>query len=154
MDRRKIDIAMTSIFVIASVIILTNDNLSQGGVQTDLGSMFLPRLVALCIIVISATIGIQSILQLSRGEALTSEDRINTEGFDGVWIYVGNFVLYWFAVPYVGFLVATPIAMMVIAILLGGRNWVPIISMSLITPFAVFYLCREFLRVFLPTWSL
>lgn len=153
MDRRKVEVVMTSILIVVSVIILTNDNLSKGGVETELGSMFLPRLVAICMIVISATIGIQSFLQLSRGEALTDEDRIETRGFDGVAIYVANFLLYWLAVPYVGFLVATPIAMLVIAILLGGRNWVPIIAMSLITPVAVFFLCREFLRVFLPTWS-
>lgn len=153
MDRRKIEVVMTSFLIVVSIIILTNDNLSRGGVETELGSMFLPRLVAICMIAICATIGVQSFLQLSRGEVLTEEDRIDTSGFDGVAIYVGNFILYWFAVPYVGFLVATPVAMMVIAVLLGGRNWVPLIAMSLITPVAIFFLSREFLRVFLPTWS-
>ena len=56
--------------------------------------------------------------------------------------------------PYVGFLVATPFIMLAVAILLGGRNWVPIIATSVITPVLLFYGSREFLRVYLPTWTL
>lgn len=153
MDRRKIDIAMTSLLVLASLIILTNDNLAQGGVQTDLGSMFLPRLVAVVMIAISATIGVSAIIQLSRGESMHEDERIRTDGFLGVGIYLANLILYWLAIPYVGFLIATPIAMLGVAFLLGGRDWIPIIAMSVITPLVVFYLCREYLRVFLPTWS-
>ena len=50
MDRRKIDVAMTSFLIVMSLIILISDDLVQGGVETDLGSMFLPRIVAIAII--------------------------------------------------------------------------------------------------------
>lgn len=154
MDRRKIDVMMASGLIAISVIILTNDNLVQGGVETELGSLFLPRIVAACILIISALIGVDSLRRLRADAPYEEGEVINTEGFDGVIIYVLTFVFYWIAVPYFGFVVATPFAMFSIAYLLGGRNWIPIILMSLITPITIFYLCREFLRVFLPTWSL
>lgn len=153
MDRRKIDVGMTSLLIIISLIILVDDGLVEGGVETDLGSLFLPRIVAVCIILISASIGIQSLRKLSAKAPFEEDEKINAEGFKGVGIYVLTFVFYWFAVPYVGFMIATPFAMFSIALLLGGRNLVPILLMSIITPISIFYLCREFLRVFLPTWS-
>jgi putative tricarboxylic transport membrane protein len=49
--------------------------------------------------------------------------------------------------------VATPAVIVAVAVLLGGRSWVPIIAMSLITPAVIFYGCRELIRVYLPEWS-
>ncbi len=154
MDRRKIDIVMTSILIIASIIILTNDGLSEGGVETDLGSLFLPRIVAGLIIVFSATIGIQAILKLHRKAELEAVEKISTDGFLGVNIYVGIFIAYWFLVPYLGFLLTTPFVMFAIAVLLNGRNWLAIGAMSIITPLLIFYGSIHFLRVYLPTWSI
>jgi len=154
MDRRKIDIIVTSILIVASVIILTNDGLSEGGVETDLGSLFLPRIVASLIIVFSVTIGIQSFLKLRRKAKLEAVEDITTKGFLGIYIYIGIFFAYWFLVPHVGFLLTTPFVMFSIAVLLGGREWIKIGAMSVIVPVIVFYGSVHFLRVYLPTWSL
>ncbi len=154
MDRRKIDIIVTSILIVASIIILTNDGLSEGGVETDLGSLFIPRIVAGLIIVYSLTIGIQAILKLKRKAELETVESISTDGFLGVNIYVGIFIAYWFLVPYIGFLLITPFVMLAIAVLLGGRNWLALGAMSIFTPLIIFYGAIHFLRVYLPTWSL
>jgi hypothetical protein len=135
------------------LIILTNDNLVEGGAESDLGSMFLPRTVAGLIIIFSATIAIQSLRKLSKGSQIEDLELISTDGFSGILIYIGIFIAYWLAVPYVGFLVATPFIMIAVAMLLGGRNWVPIIAMSVITPVLIDYGSKEFLRVYLPTWA-
>lgn len=153
MDRRKIDVGMASVLIAISLIILTNDSLVEGGVETDLGSMFLPRIVAVCILLIAMTIGIGSLRKLAARAEFEEGELIETAGFGGVVIYVLTFVFYWLAVPYFGFLVVTPFAMFSIAYLLGGRSWIPITLMSVLTPIVLYYLCREFLRVFLPTWS-
>ncbi|WP_293267419.1 tripartite tricarboxylate transporter TctB family protein [Neptunomonas sp.] len=153
MDRRKIDVVLSTFLIIVSLIILTNDNLVEGGAESDLGSMFLPRVVAGLIILFSATIAIQSLLKLSKGTKIEGLELISTDGFSGILIYIGIFIVYWLAVPYVGFLVATPFIMIAVAILLGGRNWVPIIAMSVITPVLIDYGSKEFLRVYLPTWA-
>jgi hypothetical protein len=153
MDRRKIDVVLSTFLIIVSLIILTNNNLVEGGAESDLGSMFLPRVVAGLIILFSATIAIQSLMKLSKGTKIEDLELISTDGFSGIFIYIGIFIVYWLAVPYVGFLVATPFIMIAVAILLGGRNWVPIIAMSVITPVLIDYGSKEFLRVYLPTWA-
>lgn len=154
MNRRKVDVGLSAVLIIVSLIILTNDSLVEGGMETDLGSMFLPRLVAVFIIMFSATIGIQSLLKLHKKTKLGVFEYIDTTGFLGIGIYVAIFVLYWFLVPYTGFLITTPIVMMSIGVLLGGRSWLPMATVSVITPLLVFYGCSNYLRVFLPTWSL
>ncbi|MRI32436.1 tripartite tricarboxylate transporter TctB family protein [Endozoicomonas sp. OPT23] len=154
MDRRKIDVVLATISIVVSVIILTNDSLVEGGVETELGSLFLPRIVAGLMIVFSAAMAIPSLLGLLRQAEQTDEEAISTTGFSGVFIYIGIFITYWLVVPYVGFLVATPFVMFSIAALLGGRKWLPIVLMSVITPLMVFYGSLHFLRVFLPTWTL
>ncbi len=154
MDRRKVDIVVMTMLIIASIIILTNDNLSQGGAETELGSLFLPRIVAGFIICFSLFIGASSLSKLLKKDTLTTSESISLSGFWGVNIYVALFIGYWFLVPVVGFLLITPFVMFAVAYLLGGRNWVPIITMSIIVPILVFYGSVHFLRVFLPTWSL
>ncbi len=154
MDRRKIDVIMASVLIVVGVIILKNDNLSVGGVESSLGSLFLPRIVALFIIGLSAIIGIQSLLKIRKKQIQEGDEIINLSGFLGVNLYVAIFIAYWFLTPYVGFLITTPVIMLSIAFLLGGRNWWIMIPVSIITAFVVFYGCRHFLRVFLPTWSL
>ena len=154
MDRRKIDVVLSTLLIIAAVIILTNDNLADGGAQSDLGILFLPRVVAGFMILFAGTIAIQSFLKLAQGAEQEDLEKITTDGFSGIFIYVGIFVAYWLAVPHLGFLVTTPLVMISVAILLGGRNWLPMIALSVIIPILIDYGSREFLRVYLPTWSL
>lgn len=154
MDRRKIDVVLSTFLIIISVIILTNDNLAEGGAESDLGIMFLPRVVAGFMIIFAATIAIQSFSKLSKGAELEGPELIITNGYSGIFIYIGIFVAYWLAVPHLGFMVTTPFVMLGVAVLLGGRNWIPLIAMSVITPVLIFYGSKEFLRVYLPTWTL
>ncbi|TVO63974.1 tripartite tricarboxylate transporter TctB family protein [Denitromonas ohlonensis] len=154
MNRRKIDVAFTSLLIIVSLVILSSDKLVEGGMETDLGSLFLPRIVAVFIILFSVMIGIPSLAKLLKNAPLGGLERIDTTGFLGIGIYIAILVAYWAAIPHVGFLIATPIAMFSIAVLLEGRNWPVMAAVSVLTPLAVYYGSSTFLRVFLPTWSL
>lgn len=154
MDRRKIDVGLSAILITVSLIILTNDNLTKGGMETELGSMFVPRLIAVFIILFSGTLGAQALIKIRKGRKQSITEHIDTTGFVGVAIYFSIFTLYWLAVPHVGFLVATPFTILAIAYLLGGRSWLPMAAISIITPLLIYYGCSQYLRVFLPTWSL
>lgn len=154
LDRRKIDVALSTLLIVISIIILVSDDLVEGGAASDLGSMFLPRVVASLMILFSATIAFQSLRQLSAGHAPQGDELISSAGFSGILLYLGIFIAYWLAVPWVGFLIATPLVMIAVARLLNGRRWGPIIATSVIIPTLIFYAAREFLRVYLPTWSL
>ncbi|MDX9838877.1 MAG: tripartite tricarboxylate transporter TctB family protein [Azoarcus sp.] len=154
MNRRKIDVVFSSILIIASLVILSSDKLVEGGVETDLGSMLLPRIVAVFIIIFSAMIGVPSLLNLIRKTPLRGLEQIDTEGFLGIGIYIAILAAYWLALPHLGFLVATPFAMFGVAILLEGRNWPVMATVSLVIPLVVDYGSSIFLHVFLPPWTL
>lgn len=154
MDRRRIDIYLSTFLIIISAIILTDNNLVEGGAESNLSSMFLPRFVACLIIAFSLTIAIQSLMKLTKKSEMTLNETINTEGLFGVLIYIVILITYWVAMLYVGFLISTPFIMIAVAVLLGGRRWVPIITMSIATSLIIFYGSKMFLRVYLPTWTL
>ncbi|MFC3170347.1 tripartite tricarboxylate transporter TctB family protein [Paracoccus fontiphilus] len=153
MTRRHLDVILCSALILASVLILTLDGLALGGVETQLGSMLMPRVVATLIILFSLMIGLPSLRGLLQDRPLLPTEVIETEGLDGVMIYIVIFTAYWWALPILGFLVATPAVIFAVAVLLGGRSWLPMLSMSLITPTVIFYGCRELIRVYLPEWS-
>lgn len=154
MDRKKIDVILSAVLITASLIILINDNLVEGGMETELGSMFIPRVIAVCVILLAGTIGIESLLKLRKGDSPDLNERIDTTGFIGVGLYFTIFILYWLAVPYLGFIVSTPPVIISIAYLLGGRKPLPIGITAILTPILIYYGCSQYLRVFLPTWSL
>lgn len=154
MDRRKADVVIGSILIALSLFILTNDNLVVGGMETDLGSMFLPRLLAIFIMGFSGTIAISALLKLHRKADLERHEVVDTNGYFGIVIYIAIFALYWFLVPLLGFMLTTPFIMMAIMMLLGGRNWKIMLPLSVIAPILVYYGCYNFLRVMLPVWSL
>ncbi|GEM_PF-1892390 len=154
MNRRKIDVGLSAILMTISTIILTRDDLAEGGMETELGSMFLPRVIAVFIILFSGTLGAQALLALKKGSPLKACEHIDTAGFLGVGIYFGIFTFYWLIVPYLGFMVATPFIVFAIAYLLGGRRWIPMTALSVLTPVFIYYGCSQYLRVFLPTGSI
>jgi putative tricarboxylic transport membrane protein len=154
MDRRKLDVVFTTVLIIASLVILQGDNLVKGGVETDLGSLFLPRIVAVAILFFSAMIGIPSLLNLLRNAPPGELEHVNTEGFLGIGVYFAILIAYWYFVPHIGFLLATPVVMFSIAVLLGGRSWAVMSGMSVVVTLVVYYGSKHFLRVFLPEWTL
>lgn len=154
MNRRKIDVALSATLIFVSIIILTNDNLVEGGMETDLGSMFLPRIVAVFIALFSANIGIKSLIKLKADTPLHELENINIKGFLGIGMYIAIFILYWFLTPILGFILTSSLAMLAVATLLGGRNWPVMLSVSVITPLLVFYGCENYLRVLLPPGTL
>lgn len=154
MNRQKFDVAFTSLLIGMAIVILTSNTLVEGGVETEFGSMFLPRVVAVLIILFSVAMGLPSLLKLLKGATPAEHERVDTTGFLGIGLYLLILFAYWFAMPYIGFLIATPLAMFSIALLLGGRNWVAMVALSVITTLIVYYGGSTFLRVFLPTWSL
>lgn len=153
MSRRHLDVGLCSVLVVISLVILLADGLAQGGVETQLGSMLMPRLVAVLIILLSLAIGVPSLRSIMIDRPLLPAERIDTSGLDGVLIYFAIFAAYWWALPTVGFLVATPFVIFSIAVLLGGRSWGSMVAMSVITPLLIFYGCRDLIRVYLPEWS-
>lgn len=154
MDRRIVDVALTSAMLVAALAILTMDGFVSGGVEAELDAMFLPRVVAALIGVFSLMICLPSLMGLLARRPADPEAWIKTDGLGGVLAYLAIFFTYWWVMPIVGFLVATPVVIFAISVLLNGRNWIAMAAVSVITPTLIFYACQNFLRVYLPGWSL
>lgn len=154
MDRRKVDVIVGGVLTIMAVCILVRDDLVSGGLETELGSMFLPRLLAWCIIAFSLTIGGQALLKLKRGDATQEHEMVDTKGYLGIAYYIAIFAAYWYLVDIFGFIVCTPFAMIAIMLLLGGRDWKVMLPLCTVAPVLVYYGCYHYLRVMLPVWSL
>ncbi|WP_282026467.1 tripartite tricarboxylate transporter TctB family protein [Limimaricola cinnabarinus] len=154
MSRRHLDVALCSALIVAALLILTREGLAQGGVETRLGSMLMPRVVAGLVILFSLMIGLPSLRGLLENRPLLPAELVETSGLDGVFVYMALLAAYWWAMPLVGFLVATPVLIFAVAVLLGGRSWMALLAVALITPTAIHYGSRELIRVYLPEWSL
>ena len=153
MNRRYLDVVLGSVLIAGAILILTLDGLAQGGVETQLGSMFMPRVVAGFIGIFSAMIALPSLRQIIADAPLAPQETIPAEGFGGVLVYVAIFVAYWWLLPVLGFVIATSAAMFAIAVLLGGRSWLAMALVSVVVPLASFHGCRALIRVYLPEWS-
>ncbi len=154
MDKPRVDVAFASAIILISILILSNDALVEGGAQTELGPLFLPRIVAAVMILLSLGIGLPALLGIVRRSGTVHPDEGGARDAFGVGLYLAILLGYWAVMPWVGFLVATPAAMMAIGWLLGARKWAAMLAISLITPLVIDYGSRTFLRVFLPVWSL
>ncbi|ARU90713.1 tripartite tricarboxylate transporter TctB family protein [Pseudomonas sp. M30-35] len=154
MNRRKIDVMMSSILILSSLVILTSDRLVDGGMETDLGSMFLPRIVACFIIALALMIGCSSLYKMISHASLAQAEVISFTGMLGILCYVGLLLIYWFSMPYVGFIISTSVVMFAVSWLLQGRNIVVILLLSIILPLVVYYGSSSLLRLELPVWSI
>ncbi len=154
MDKPRVDMAFSSTIILISILILSNDALVEGGVQTELGSLFLPRIVAVLMIIFALGMGLPALLGILRTTRRTSSPWAGAQDAIGVILYLAILLAYWLAMPLVGFVVATPVAMLAIGRLLGARKWWPMLAVSIITPLVIDSGSRAFLRVFLPVWSL
>lgn len=154
MDKRKAELAASILIIFISAFIILNDNLVEGGVETDLGSMFLPRSLAYLMILLALSMGYKSLKKIVQQKAVDANEIIDINGFSGVFYYVGILFFYWLMMPYLGFMVSTFLVMVSVAFLLGARNWVRVIVMSIFLSSIIQYGAKEFLYVYLPTWNL
>ena len=154
MDKRKAELAASILIIFISAFIILNDNLVEGGVETDLGSMFLPRSLAYLMILLALSMGYKSLKKIVKQNAVDANEIIDINGFSGVFYYVSILFFYWLTMPYLGFMVSTFLVMVSVAFLLGARNWVRVIVMSIFLSSIIQYGAKEFLYVYLPTWNL
>lgn len=154
MDKRIVELVYTTTLIILSIVILSNNGLVEGGVETELNSMLLPRIVAVLIIIFSMTIALSSLLKILKNTKKTSSDILDVNGLMGVFYYILILVAYWFVLPKIGFLISTPITIFLICALLGARSWIVMLALSITLTTVVFFGSNYLLRVFLPTWSI
>src|SRR5699024_7151760 len=115
MDKRIAEVFTSIVLISVSLLILLNDNLVEGGIETDLGSMFLPRTIAVLILILSLAIAWPALKELVAKTPATQDDQIDIQGFSGILLYIAAIVGYWLMLPHLGFLISTLIVMFFVA---------------------------------------
>lgn len=157
MSKPKLELCFALVMIGMSMFILFSDNLVEGGIETDLGSLFLPRVVAVIMVFLSVMIARTSLNSIIVQRKTQHHEVIDLEGFSGVFLYIFTMVAYWLALSYFGFVLSTLAAMLFVAYIFGARGvkaWIKVVLMSAVVTFGVDYGAKEFLRVYLPPFNL
>ena len=123
-----------------------------------------PRLVTGILVAMSALLGVISFRalfalrrrwngRLHSGDcelACECEEGLNTSQILSLGCYVGILLLYLVGLQYIGFVYSTPISMLLVARMLGLKNWMVGLVCYIIFTLTLNYFVFEFMHVILP----
>jgi len=166
MQKHKSDLLLATLLWVASLYILLFDDFIEGGLETDLGSLFLPRAAALVVAVLALFIGGPAIkaLRAEHGQSdhvADQQGQPQTEENEGslLWpmLYIVALIAYWFALPILGFVLSTILVVFFVAYIFNcntALDWLKVLVISLVISFGLDYVTQKFLKVYLPTSTL
>jgi len=120
-----------------------------------LGPRFWPQVLGILLTIAGAVITFNRLRTFARDPLLVEpEGEEDTPGFPvslpRVAIVCGWFLLYILSLAPVGYVIATPIFLVGCLFIMGVRNWRPIVGISLVTTFLIFFLFTLVMRVQFP----
>ena len=147
MQRRTIEFTIMFLLVLVSFSILfLGKSMVDGGMESGMSPLFLPRIVAVLILVF-CTMGIYETIKEQNADGLETD-------LVSVAKHVGIFFVYFFVLPYLGFMLSTSIMMFVIMYQMGGRNLLIMVVVSISGSVIIYYAGYHLLKVLLPVGSL
>lgn len=162
MQKHKSDLLLATLLWVASLYILLFDDFIEGGLETDLGSLFLPRAAALVMGFLALFIGVPAIkaMRAERTHNKPIDDQQDEEQEGSLlWplLYIAALIGYWFMLPYLGFVVSTILVVFFVAYIFNcstAADWLKVLIISLVIAFGLDYVTQKFLKVYLPTSTL
>jgi putative tricarboxylic transport membrane protein len=157
MDRR-VDLAVTICVVALGIFVLvTAQTIKPASVPDPIGSKGGPIFVGLALVVGGLALVIRRLMRWRSEATIVSPDGVEDDsGVEAgyapraISIWAAS-VVYVLAMPFVGYLLATPIFVAVVLLLFSVRSWPMILGVSVGFTVPVFLLFAEFLNVRLPT---
>ncbi len=151
------------LFIASFLFLLTMHRFVYGGVQSTVGPLFFPKFVMTLVVVLSLVLVFKGFLRPAKKEAAaepeeteaspaTFKDPLEEEEVSNlnIVIYLGLLVAYMGMMHLVGFIVSTPIVMMVVAIILKGRNYIAMALMSIFFSVTLYYVALKLMKIMLP----
>jgi len=149
------------LFFLSFLFLLTMHNFVYGGFETKLGSLFFPKFVIFSILILSALLVSIIFLKtrkkvfartlMSKGQKLYEEMSITEENPLNVLIYIILLFSYILLLYLFGFFLSTSLIIFFVMLILRGQNYKIILSISILVPFVIYYLCYYLMRIMLPT---
>lgn len=143
MQRRTIELSVLTVLILVSLSILfMGKSMVDGGMESGMSPLFLPRIIAALIIIFSL-MGIV--------EARKKKDSENLgASLTSMVKNAGIFFVYLFVLPYAGFIPATTVMMFVVMFQMGGRNLPIMTFVSIAGSVIIYYASYHMLKVLLP----
>lgn len=143
------DITSGSVLLVASIALYL---LIPGQIETLDGDTLTPASMPMAITAFIAVLS--AILVLSGVRQRSQETSVNSLIPDGGGIYLSLSVVvmigYVAVIPWAGYISATAVALLALALLFGNRNWKHILIMIVIAPPAILLFFRYTMLVLLP----
>jgi hypothetical protein len=154
MERNKVDIIIGIVLCVFSLYFyIFAYEFIEGGMKSELGSMFLPRLTLFAIFCLSCLMllnAFRNIKKLNKQAGSNKKEYFNTRGYSNILKYTVVAFTYWLLMPYLGFLISTPLMMFSVMYLLSARKWLTMACVSITLTVALKYACYYGLKVLLP----
>jgi len=149
------------LFFLSLLFFLTMHNFVYGGYETKIGSLLFPKFVISLILILSAILVIMGLLKVikkdfaatfkSKEQKLYEEMSTSEENPLNILIYSILLFSYILTLHFFGFFLSTPFIIFFVMLILRGHNFKIIISVSILLPFVIYYLCYYLMRIMLPT---
>ena len=136
------------LFVISFPFLLNMHHFVSGGTHSAVSPLDFPRFVMTLVVILSLVLMITGFISPSEKklEKITENppNKVNT------LIYLGILFLYLGLLHYVGFVIATPIVMTMVAYILNGRNFKVLIPGFIGFSVGLYYVALKLMKIILP----
>lgn len=136
----------------------------DGGTQSTVGPLVFPKFIITLTVVLSFLLLIfavfkaikrrkqtEDVLDASASLPAAQVEKTNTIN---IVIYLGILFGYIFMMHFFGFLISTPIVMLLVIYILNGRNFKAMIPMSIGFSFIIYYVALKLMKIILPAGTL
>jgi len=116
--------------------------------KVGLGAGGYPKFITVILCTLAIILSIQSYFKMRKN--LKDERKTTAKELLSVGALALSFFLYLVSMKYIGFLISTPIFLLLFLYQYGERNWIRMILVSVITPALIYVLFQYVFKVILP----
>ncbi len=137
------------IFCVGCPFLISMPFFVSGGASSVTSPLSFPRFVVSIAVILGVLLMAAACVSSKNSREETAS--AGTHGSKGnILLYIGILFLYLFLLHYAGFLVSTPIIMLMVAYLLQGRNFRVLVPSSIIFSVAIYYVALKLMKIMLP----
>lgn len=115
-----------------------------------LGSDFVPRLLVICLFILTLFLFFQNLMSKKEDKESDRKIKDRPESVFNILLTIFVITLYISLMIKFGYLITTPVFMLIILWIAGCRHWKHLITVSLLVPLVVYYVFYKFFHVPLP----
>ncbi len=135
------------LIVFGSVYAYLITQLSTRNLPNTLGIAFMPWLLVVCLLVLSALLLFNTIFNKPRE---TFDPRISLKEGTGILFLTVFVYIYVKAMSLFGFILITPVFLAVLMLMTGSRKWKEIVIISTVAPVCIYFFFQKIFKVILP----